>query len=116
MTIGRIIAQVAILTGETVAVAAANYATNTAIDFYAHPDLKDCKTEEEKAEKVEKFNKTMSVVKPIVNVIEAGLIGAGCGIAIEAIDKAVVVVDTDDVDDAEEAAFRSNLIGCNYLI
>lgn len=115
MTIGRILGQIAILTGETVAVAAANYASNVAIDFYAHPDLKNCKTEEEKAEKVEKFNKTMSVVKPVINVIEAGLIGAGCGIAIEAIDRAAVVTDT-DVDEAEEAAFKSNLIGCNYLI
>lgn len=114
MTAGKIIAQVAIVTGETLAVAAANYVTNTCIDMYAHPDLKNCKTEEEKAEKIKKFEKTISIIKPVVNVIEAGLIGAGCGIAIECIDKKSAATKKNDQE--EKAQESSALIGTNYLI
>lgn len=118
MTIGKVLGMVAVTAAESMVVAAANYATNTAIDFYAHPDLKDCKTEEEKAAKIEKFNKTMSIVKPVICVVEAGLIGAASGIALEAISKSkTVAAETSEESSAEEQHQEvAALIGCNYLI
>jgi len=113
--VGKLLAQAGIIVVETLAVTAANYATNTCIDMYAHPDLKDCKTDEEKAEKIQKFEKTMNIIKPVACVLEAGLIGAGAGLAIEAVDrsgKASAVKESSEEKSNESAA----LIGCNYLI
>lgn len=103
-TIAKVAAEAGIILVETMAVTAANYATNTAIDIYAHPDLKNCKTDEEKQAKIQKFEKTMKVLKPVACVLEAGLIGAGAGIACDAID---------NVGRKKETAA---LIGNNYYI
>ena len=117
--IGKIAAQAGVTVVETMLVTAANYATNTAIDMYEHPDLRKCTTDEEKQVKIEKFQKTMKVVKPVLNVVEAAVIGAGCGIAIEAIGNAGSKNQKSSVE-SKEANEANNeaaaLIGCNYLI
>lgn len=117
-TIGRIAAEAGIIVVETMLVTAANYVTNTCLDMYAHPDVRNCKTDEEKAEKIKNFEKTMGVVKPVLNVVEAGIIGAGAGIAIEAIDHrgAAAATASENKESSEEQTTTSSLIGCNYLI
>lgn len=116
--VGKLLAQAGIIIGETLLVTAANYATNTCIDMYAHPDLKDCKTDEEKQEKIVKFEKTMNIVKPVACVLEAGVIGAGAGFAIEAVDKSgkVAAATTNDSSEEKTSNESAALIGCNYLI
>lgn len=103
-TIAKIAAETGIILVETMAVTAANYATNTAIDIYAHPDLKNCKTDEEKQAKIQKFEKTMKVLKPVACVLEAALIGAGAGIA------------CDTIDNVGRKKETTALIGNNYYI
>lgn len=116
-TITKIIAEAGVILVETLAVTAANYVTNTCIDMYAHPDLKDCKTDEEKAEKIQKFEKTMSIVKPVACVLEAGIIGAGAGLAVEAIDRSgKVSTSTESSDESKTSNEAAALIGCNYYI
>lgn len=111
--LGKVLANAGIVVGEAILTAAANYATSTVIDMYAHPDLKDCKTDEERQQKIQKFQKTMNVVKPIVNVIEAGIIGAGACIACDAINNVGAVTSEESGEyNTENAA----LIGASYLI
>lgn len=112
MLLGKVLANAGIVVGEAILTAAANYATSTVIDMYAHPDLKDCKTDEERQQKIQKFQKTMNVVKPIVNVIEAGIIGAGACIACDAINVGAVTSEESGEYNTENAA----LIGASYLI
>ena len=112
--IGKLLAKGAIILVETMAVTAANYATATAIDIYAHPDLKDCATDEEKQAKIQKFEKTMSVVKPAACVIEAGLFAAGASLACDAIDRSSnTATAAKEESNTNEA---SGLIGCNYYM
>ena len=118
MSIRKMIAEAGIILGETLLVTAANYVTNTCIDMYAHPDLKDCNSDEEKQAKIQKFKKTMNIVKPVACVLEAGLIGAGAGFAIEAVDRSgkVAAATTNDSSEEKTSNESTALIGCNYLI
>ena len=113
--VGKLLAQAGIIVVETLAVASANYATNTCIDMYAHPDLKECKTDEEKAEKIQKFEKTMSIIKPVACVLEAGLIAAGGCLALGAVDRSGKASDVQESSE-EKSNESAALIGCNYLI
>lgn len=114
--LGKVLANAGIVVGEAFLTAAANYATNTAFDVYAHPDLKDCNTDEEKQQKIQKFQKTMNIVKPIVNVIEAGIIGAGACIACDAINNAGKAAVVNEESGENQTAENAALIGVSYLI
>lgn len=113
-TLGKILCQAGIITGEVLLTTGVSYATNTVIDMYAHPDLKDCKTDEEKEKKIESFNKTMGVIKPLIGVVEGALISAGCNVAIDAVKNSRNKT-AETVDTAEESTEEAALMG-SYLI
>lgn len=106
----NILAKCAIVTGETILVTGLNYATNSVVDMYMHPDLKNCNTDQEKADKIKRFDKAKSLIKPIINVVEASLVASATGVALDAIDRKST---TTNADTSEE---KSSLIGSNYYL
>lgn len=118
---------VATLAVQGIATITANYATSTLIDMYVSPDLKDCKSEEEKEAKIKSFNTATKVAKISINVLEAAAIGK--------ISHAVLTKDsktnsknneessnssanseTSERADSNEFANRGYLVGKNYLV
>lgn len=91
-----------IIMGTTALGTAAVYGTNLLIDMYVQPDTRGCNTDEEYAAAVAKHEKTMRVVKPIINCVEIGLIGAAASLGSSYIMKASATAEATTETTAED--------------
>lgn len=109
---------IATLTAQAVATVTANYATSAAIDAYCSPDLKDCKSDEDRQKKTEDFNKIKKVAKVGCNVIEAAAIGKVSMMVLNSNKSSTSSTDSESTssDDASTAMNRGYLVGKNFLV
>ena len=94
--LANLLIKTGIVAAQSVLTSAAVYCTNNAIEMYASPDLRDCKTDEERIEKIEKFEKKKTTISNVIGVVEAGILSAGSAIAMSAIDTASIAKTTAD--------------------
>ena len=78
----NILINAAAVAGTGILGTAAVYGTNMLIDMYVQPDTRGCNTDEEYAAAVAAHEKTMKIVKPIINCVEVGLIGAAASLGV----------------------------------
>lgn len=97
-----------IIMGTTALGTAAVYGTNLLIDMYVQPDTRGCNTDEEYAAAVAKHEKTMRVVKPIINCVEIGLIGAAASLGSSYIMKASATTET-TAEDNNDSSFTGGI-------
>lgn len=102
------------LTAQAVATVTANYATSAAIDAYCSPDLKDCKSDEDRQKKINNFNKIKKVAKVGCNVIETAAIGKVSMMVLNS-DSKPESSETSS-DDSNTVMNRGYLVGKNFLV